>query len=75
MLLSNLRTVELPPAPDGLTLEAVWGPSVLLGVEGEQMIGAATFDGALHLVYTSFSPVTGLLETVQEMIAEACMNA
>jgi hypothetical protein len=75
VLLSNLRNVELPPAPDGLTVDAVWGPSVLLGVEGEQMIGAATFGGALHLVYTSFSPVTGLLETVQQMIADACVDA
>ena len=61
VLLSNLKTVELPTAPHGLTVEAVWGPSVLLGVEGEQMIGVATFGGVLHLVYTSFSPVAGLL--------------
>lgn len=74
VLLSNLKTVELPTAPDGLTVEAVWGPSVLLGVEGEQMVGVATFGGLLHLVYTSFSPVAGLLDMVQELIAEACVD-
>jgi hypothetical protein len=39
------------------------------------MIGATTFDGALHLVYTSYCPVTGLLEAAQETIAAACENA
>jgi hypothetical protein len=33
VLLSNLKSVEFLPAPDGLALEAVLGPSVLLGVE------------------------------------------
>jgi hypothetical protein len=31
--------------------------------------------GALHPVYTSFTPVTGLLETVKQMIAKACEDA
>jgi hypothetical protein len=73
-MVSNLKTVEFPIQPEGLLVEAVWGPSVLLGVEGEQMIGSATFGGALHLVYSSFTPLSGLLEAVQEKLASACTD-
>jgi hypothetical protein len=45
---------------------------VLLGIEGEQMIGSVTFNGALHLLYSSFTPLPGLLETVSETIESAC---
>lgn len=72
LLLSNLKSAEFRAVPADLTVEAVWGPSVLLGVEGEQMVGVATFDGALHLVHTSFTPVAGLLEATRQMIANAC---
>jgi hypothetical protein len=72
VLASNLKTVEFPSGDDGFAAEAVWGPSVLAGYEGEHAIGSATFDGALHLVYTSFTPVAGLLEAVREKIVSAC---
>ena len=72
VLLSNLKHVEFPCTPDGLTIDAVWGPSVLLGSQGEQMIGASTFNGALHLLYTSHSPLPGLLETVHQLLTTAC---
>jgi hypothetical protein len=71
VLASNLKTVEFPSVGDGFAAEAVWGPSVLAGYEGEHAIGSATFGGALHLVYTSFTPVPGLLEAVQEKIVSA----
>jgi NRPS condensation-like uncharacterized protein len=71
---SNLKTVEFP-ACDGLLVESVWGPSVLVGYQGEQFIGSATFDGALHLVYSSFTPLPGLLEAIQQKIATACTDA
>jgi hypothetical protein len=74
-MLSNLKHVDFPAMPPGLAVEAVWGPSVYLGVEGEQVIGAATFDGALHLLYTSFTPLPGLLEMVSQIIADACAES
>src|SRR5258706_15192999 len=40
MLVSNLGVLPFAPDFGGLTLEAFWGPSVLVGIEGEQMIGA-----------------------------------
>jgi hypothetical protein len=61
-VITNLGVVNLPNRFGPLALEAVWGPSVAVGVEGEQVIGAATFDDALHLVHTSYTPMRGLLE-------------
>jgi hypothetical protein len=72
---SNLRTVEFPPVGDGLAVQSVWGPSVLAGYEGEHFIGSATFAGALHLTYSSFTPMPGLLEAVHETISNACGDA
>lgn len=69
---SNLRTVEFPVQPDGLVVESVWGPSVLCGYQDEHFIGSATFSGALHLLYSSFAPLPGLLETMSEDIERAC---
>lgn len=68
---SNLRTVEFPDLSAGLAAESVWGPSVLVGYEGEHFIGSATFAGALHLTYSSFTPLPGLLEAVSETITKA----
>jgi hypothetical protein len=72
---SNLRTVEFAPVSDDLAVESVWGPSVLVGYEGEHFIGVATFDGALHLTYSSFTPFSGLLEAVRQTISNACGDA
>lgn len=70
--ISNLRTVEFSSVSNGLVLESVWGPSVLVGYEGEQFIGSATFEGALHLVCSSFTPLPGLLEAVGAILSKAC---
>ena len=72
---TNLKHVHFATLPAALSVEAVWGPSVLMGYEGEHTVGTATFDGALHLVYTSHTPVAGLLNKVQTTIATACAEA
>ena len=72
---SNLRTVEFARVSDSLEVESVWGPSVLVGYEGEHFIGVATFDGALHLTYSSFTPSSGLLEAVHQTISNVCGDA
>lgn len=72
--ISNLRTVEFPAVRD-LPVESVWGPAVLVGYEGEQFIGCATFAGALYLTCSSFTPVPGLLEAISETILSACRGA
>lgn len=73
--ISNLRTVEFAPVSDGIAVESVWGPSVLGGYEGEHFIGMATFAGALHLTYSSFTPLPGLLNEMHKTISNACGTA
>jgi hypothetical protein len=75
LILTNLKSVEFETVPGGMSVEAVWGPSVLGRLEGEHVVGAVTFAGVLHLVYTSHSPVAGLLERVRKMIGDACAKA
>ena len=63
------------PVSDGLVVESVWGPSVLVGHEGEHFIGVATFGEALHLTYSSFTPLPGMLEALHGTISNACREA
>ena len=53
---------------------ASWGPAVALGLVGEQVIGAATFNDRLHLVHTSYAPVTGLLDQMKAELSGAFGN-
>jgi len=68
-MLSNLGELPFETPVGGLKLEALWGPAVFVGIEGEQMIGVATVNGVLHLLHSSYSPIEGLLEGVQEVLS------
>jgi hypothetical protein len=70
-VITNLGVVNLPKHYGTLALDAVWGPSVSVGVVGEQVVGVATFDDRLHLVHTSYAPVHGLLDTMLAEITTA----
>ncbi|MEM5344185.1 phthiocerol/phthiodiolone dimycocerosyl transferase family protein [Paraburkholderia azotifigens] len=70
-VITNLGVVDLPTRFGALALDAVWGPSVAVGVVGEQVIGAATYRDRLHLVHTSYSPMQGLLDQMVLEIAAA----
>lgn len=70
-VITNLGVVGLPKRFGALALDAVWGPAVSVGVVGEQVIGASTFDGQMHLVHTSYAPVPGLLERIVEEFTQA----
>ena len=73
VMLSNLGSIDLPQAAaEGISQQAVWGPSVLVGYEGEHTVGSATWNGALHLVYTSHSPLRRLLEGARRVLMEGC---
>ena len=70
VMVSNLGVWPHSTTFGQLRLTALWGPSVLSGIEGEQMIGVATVDHQLHLLYTSYSPIAGLLDgAVEEILA------
>jgi hypothetical protein len=57
MMMSNLGVLPIETNFGDLILEGFWGPSVLVGIEGEQMIGAATLHGAIHLLHSSYAPL------------------
>ncbi len=73
--LTNLKVVRFSTVPEGLAVDAVWGPCVPSCIAGGIVVGAATLNGSLHLTSTSFSPVPELLETVREILARACASA
>lgn len=70
LILTNLKHVDFPHLPSELGVEAVWGPSVLAGFVGEHTVGVATSQGAVHLLYTSHTPLEGLLQSVEEKLAD-----
>jgi NRPS condensation-like uncharacterized protein len=74
-VITNLGVVDLPKRFGSLALDAVWGPSVAVGVAGEQVIGAATYDDRLHLVHTSYAPMHGLLDRMVVEIGAALNKA
>jgi hypothetical protein len=71
MMMSNLGVLPIETNYGDLILEAFWGPSVFVGIEGEQMIGAATLHGAIHLLHSSYTPIPSLLQRAQRTLLEA----
>lgn len=71
VLVSNLGAIPFETKFGSLTLEGLWGPSVLMGTEGEQAIGVATLHGEIHLLHTSFAPLPSLLETAEQTLLAA----
>jgi hypothetical protein len=71
MMVSNLGVLPFEADFGDLRLEALWGPSVFVGIEGEQMIGAATMRGAIHLLHSSYTPIASLLETTEQVLRVA----
>jgi hypothetical protein len=63
-MVSNLGVLPFETSFGGFKLESLWGPSVFVGIEGEQMIGATTLNGAIHLLQTSYTPIPKLLQTM-----------
>ncbi|MER5219548.1 phthiocerol/phthiodiolone dimycocerosyl transferase family protein [Streptomyces flaveus] len=71
LLLTNLGALPIGTSYGSLTLESLWGPSVLFGFEGEQTLGLSTLAGTLRILHTSFSPVPELLELTRERLLSA----
>jgi hypothetical protein len=63
LLLTNLGALQFDSCD--LTLNALWGPSVLMGFEGEQTVGVTTVNGSLCLLHTSFAPLSTLLRRAE----------
>jgi hypothetical protein len=67
-MVSNLGELSFRRNDGPFRLQAIWGPSVLLGFEGEQTLGAATLDGTLFLTHTSLTPHEGLLKAIERVL-------
>jgi hypothetical protein len=70
--ISNLGQLPIETRFGDLTFKRLWGPSILAGFEGEQQIGAATIDGSLSLLHTSYRPLSGFLESIEDHLRAAC---
>jgi hypothetical protein len=72
LLLTNLGNLPIQFDTGELNLKALWGPSVLMGFEGEQTVGVATTNDSLCLLHTSFAPIPSLLERTERILRSAC---
>ena len=72
MMVTNLGTLPFETRVGALELTTLWGPSFLVGYEGEQTIGVATTNGALAMLHTSHTPIPGLLATIESVLSSAC---
>ena len=69
---SNLGAVPIKTVYGAISLRQLWGPAVLVGLEGEQMLGVSTVNDRLCLLHTSHSPVPGFLDQIETILTLGC---
>ena len=74
MMVSNVGVVPFATKFGDLTLETIWGPATLGGLEGEYNVGVATTNGSLSVVVTSYLPSAFLLEQAESILMDACIK-
>ena len=67
--LTNLGSLPFGDTYGRLKLNSLWGPCVMPRFENMQVIGVATVNGSICLVHTSYTPIVGLLEEMQLLLA------
>jgi Phthiocerol/phthiodiolone dimycocerosyl transferase C-terminus len=72
LMVSNLGQMPYESEVGKLKIEAVWGPTALQGLDGEQNIGIATTNGAIRLLHASYSLIPYLLENTELILRAAC---
>jgi len=72
LMVSNLGQMPYESEFGKLKLEAVWGPTALQGLDGEQNVGVATTTGAIRLLHASYSLIPHLLENTELILRAAC---
>jgi NRPS condensation-like uncharacterized protein len=72
LMVSNLGQMPYESEFGNLKLEAVWGPTSLQGLDGEQNVGIATTNGAIRLMHASHSLIPYLLENTESILRAAC---
>jgi hypothetical protein len=68
---SNLRVLDMGP-PGAVRPVAIWGPAILVQIEGELASGICTFNGQLRIVSASHDPLPGYLDRVRGVLEAAC---
>ena len=71
-VLTNLGKLEFGSSFGPIKLQSLWGPATQTGLEGAQVVGAATVDGLLTLTHTSHTPLPGLPEVMRSILVDAC---
>jgi hypothetical protein len=51
---------------------AIWGPAILIQVQGELNTGVCTFNGQLRMITASHHPLLGYLDRVRDVLDAAC---
>jgi hypothetical protein len=72
LMVSNLGQMPYESEFGNLKLEAIWGPTALQGLDGEQNVGIATTNGAIRLLHASYSLIPHLLENTELILRKAC---
>jgi len=73
-MVSNLGVIPFDTEIGSLRLEAIWGPVLLGGLEGEYNVGVATTNGSLSLIVASYLPAAFLLEQAESILTQACVK-
>jgi hypothetical protein len=69
---SNIGELRCSNKESAVRITSMWGPSNLLGFEGEQLMGAITINECLHLLYTAYAPLPHLMEEVRATLVAMC---
>jgi hypothetical protein len=68
---SNLRVLDMG-RPLAVLPVAIWGPAILVQVQGEMSAGVATFNGQLRIVSASHNPLPDYLDRVRDTLDTTC---
>jgi hypothetical protein len=69
---SNVGELLRPRKASAVRITSMWGPSNLLGFEGEQLVGAITVNDCLDLLHTAYSPLPHLLKGLRATLIAMC---
>jgi hypothetical protein len=68
---SNLGVLDMG-TPEAVRPVAIWGPAILIQIQGELTTGICTFNGQLRMVTASHDPLPGYLERIRDLLDAAC---
>jgi hypothetical protein len=72
-LISNLGVLDMG-TPEAVRPVAIWGPTLLVQVEGEVMSGVCTVNGQLRIISISHHPLGDTFDRVRDILNTACSD-